>query len=453
MERGSDQMAATETVLISVRTNQAGGTRRGAGQVALLAPLEGGATVSAGIFSRYLRPEDAVTDFGAGTDLAEAVTAALDAGAPVVYAGGVPILTGSPFTETFGAGSSITTGTLTAARMPITSITSVTRDGTVITPNIVYTHGDPTLLTPAANAIAINPYSGAFKLGTATTGASSGLVVVYASHDWDSAFASLDLKDYEYHAPAGRPFNAANYGLYRKFMTHANTQNKLVAAAFESGVAPEDVDDLVTAFHTLNGGRLKLLAAYYTGDLSAAFMGNEASRPVHGTSKEQPAPDGVVYTDTYLPNEFGTEEVPDAADFHGFGANAVYQDRLGVYRITNDRAATALGDFERFHSTRRSIRRTVQDVEDSLLAARQGNPLAFPYTDAGLLAIKGNIERTLSALADEGVIDREFNEVRMVPLSLISDADRLNRVVPGVDVFIRLSGQVHLIKINLNVEV
>lgn len=444
-------MVATETVLITTRTNITGGTRRGSGQVALIGPLEGGATVAANIAKRYRRQEDAATDFGEGSDLHTAVQAALDAGAPVVYAMGVDEKTGSPFTETFGDASVVSSGTLTAANMPITTVTSVTVDGTPNT--IVYTEGDPSLLTLAADETGLNTKTGDFELGTPTSGASSGAVFIYESHDWDTAFEVLDLKSYEYHQPAGLPFNAADFGVYDTFMSHSASANKLVATGYESGVAPADVDALTTAFHTLNGGRLKVCAAYYTGDFPAAFMGDEATRPVHGTSKLQKAANGVTYTDSYLLSEFGGEESPDAGTFHEFGANAVFVDRLGVYRYSNDRAATPLGDFERFHSTRRSIRLIEQDIEDNLIQARAGSPLAFPFTDAGLLKIKDNILKTLSNLADEGVIDPADTRVQLPLLEDISDADRLNRVVPNVDVFVRLSGQVHLFKVNLNVAV
>lgn len=442
-------MVATETVLITTRTNITGGTRRGSGQVAIVGPLDGGATIAANIAKRYRRSQDAATDHGDGSAIHTAVTAALSAGAPVVFAIGVDDKSGSPFTETFGDTSSISSGTLT--NLPVTSVTSVDVDGTPNT--IVYTTGDPSLLTLAADEVGLNTKTGDFELGTATSGSGSGAVFIYAVHDWDTAFEVLDLKAYEYHQPAGTAFTEASFGVYDKFMAHANEANKLVATAYESGVAPADVKTLTEAFHTLNGGRLKVCAAYYTGDFPAAFMGDEATRPVHGTSKLQPAADGVSYTDSYVTSEFGGEESPDAATFHGFGANAVFQDRLGVYRYTNDRAATPLGDFERFHSTRRSIRLIQQDMEDSLVQARAGNPLAFPYTNAGLQKVKDNVLKTLSNLADEGVIDPADTVVDLPALEDISDADRLNRVVPNVDVTVRLSGQVHLFKINLNVGV
>jgi len=376
------------------------------------------------------------------------VAAALAAGIQSVYAVPLAALSGSPFTETFGNASAITTGTLNAANLPVTSITSVTRDGTPITgANITYTTGDPTGATVAAGAILINTSTGAFKLGTATTGAGAGLVIVYASHDWNAAFGALEGTAYEYHVYPG-PYSAANFGIFNTLVTHATSARKVVAAALPSGDLPS-ATEVQNRIQAIRNGRLKLLAAFYTGDLTSAFAATTARMPVNGTSKEQPAPLGITYTGSYTRSQFGAEETPATNTLHQLGCNAIFQAPGGAFLISDDRASTALTDFERFHSTRRMIRVVENEFDDDLLAARRSSSTAIPLTPGGLLVIQGILQRALDIQRKAGVI--VDGNVSMPDFASISAQDRLNRVVRGIDVTVVLAQQVHLFIINLGV--
>lgn len=442
-------MAGTETVVITTKLGAGGADRQGANQLALLAPLGAGASVAANVVKKYRRVSDAEADHGVGSQLALGVKAALGSGIPFAFTVGVAQKAGSPFTETFGAGSAVQSGTLTAANLPLTEILSVTRDGTAIpAASISYTHLDPTTQTVAAGKFLVNPKTGKWKGGDLTTGAGAGYVIQYQSHDWTAALAKLDLDKYEVHAPAGFPFNAQNYGVYDALLTHAVEENKIIAAALDSGAKPADVSALVGA---VRSGRLYLLAAHSGDDVTSAFAAKVAKTPVNGTLKEQKAPEGVSYTDSYLRADFDDEENPATGSFHQMGVNAVFKDRAGTFRISNDRAATGLTDAERFGSYRRSVRRCEVEVEDRLLEVRRRSTDAIPFTEVGLGIIRNTIASALGFLRDEGIIDTAL--IAMPQLADISDGDRANRVVPGIDVSVRLTGQVHLVKLDLNVDV
>lgn len=438
---------ATETVVVNTNTNVGGVVRAGANQLALIAPLDGAATVSANVVKKYRRASDVAVDHGDGSALHTGAKAALANGLPSVFLVGV---TESNAVETSGDSAAVTDSddadANPLANLPATLVNSVSVDGTSNT--IVYVSGDPLVDTVPADTIHINMKTGAWKVGTATSGSGAGVVIDYDYHDWDSAFNQLDLESIEYYVPAGMTFNEQNFGVYDHFVTHAASSNKLVAGAYDSAVAPADVSDVTNA---IRSGRLKLLGAHYSGDLVSAFAGAAANRGVNATSKEQLAPAGVTYTDTYTLSDFGAEETPASGTFHFMGANAVFRDRGGSYRISNDRAATGLTDFERFHSTRRSVRYVDNNLNEDLLALRRGSGTAIPYTAAGFAAIEASINATLRRMRTQGIISD--GGVNMPSIEDMTSTDRLNRVVNGIEVFITLAGQVHMFAIELNVGV
>lgn len=451
-------MASTETTVINTKTGVGGAARSGANQLALIAPYDATATISANVVKKVRRSSDADTLFGAGSKLAAGAKAALGSNVPHVYMVQAAAKSGSPFTETrgtAGTGGATSTGTLPAANMPITSVTSVSRDGTALTTaQIKFTHLDPTGETVAASDILINPLTGKWKLGTATTGAGAGMVMIYQSHDWAKALDALDLFDYEIVAPANTPFEAVNYGVYATLLTEANTVdiNKIVAGALPSGAVPSDYTLLVTAVQSAAVGRLSLLASKgYTGDLGSAWAAMVARSEVTATAKEQTAPAGVTYTDSYVRSDFGDEESPAAGTFHNYGVNAVFADKTGTYRVSNDRAVAGLTSFYRFKGTRRSQRLCETTIEDDILALRRGNDTAIPFTEGGLASIKNTILSSLAWLSNKGVIDN-YNLV-MPSLADISAGDRANRVLSGLEVSVRLTGQIHMVKLDLNIEV
>lgn len=441
--------ASTQTNKITVREGQGGAVRQGANQLALVAPIEGGATISANVVKKVTRTSDAETWFGAGTKLALGVAAALGSGMKFVYAVAVAAKTGSAFTQTFGANPTVvTTGTLTSANMPLTAVTAATRDGTNILAGVKFTHDIDTAV-PAAAEVYFNPKTGEFKLGTATTGAGAGFIVTYTAHDWSAAFDALNAYLYEVVTVAGYAYTAQNYGIIDKVVSEATTDNKIVATALASAVLPADVKLMV---ESLRNGRLVIAAAHYTGDMASAFGAMIAKSRVGATLKEQEAPSGVSYTGTYVRSDFGDEESPVDGTFHEMGVNAVFLDNGNTYRLSNDRASVGLTDFYVFKGTQRSVRYCEVVIDDELLALRRASEDAIPFTAGGLALVRGHILSALGFLRDEGVIDGNFVVV-MPEIGDISASDKAARILPGVDVSVTLTGQVHMIKLDLNVSV
>jgi len=434
--------------------------------LAIMAPhVPSGDQVSANVVKKLKLQRFADAYFGAGSLLAEGFRAAKNSGVKEVLLVGVAPRVGSPFTETFGAnpGPGVTTGTLTAANMPIrkSDITTLSRDGVNILPNLVFTKNTGAALTGmtvAAGAIAINGFTGEYKLGTATTGNGAGLIVTYASHDRDEAIQQLDLNDYEYLQEAGATFGDDHHGVNQYVLQHAFDFNKMMALAFPSGALPADVKAAVEAqaatMSARSGGdgdgRLMLLGAYYTGDLTCALAGQLASRPVNSTRKLQKAPAGVTYTGSYTKDDFGSELEPVDGTFHEMGANAVYQTDTGAYEISNDRSCTTIDSKMKFHSTARMVRRAETDIDKRLLVLRRSSDISIAMSQSGILAISNVLESICGQLRNEGIID-QFN-VESPDIEDIPQEDRSNRLLDYFDVRVRLTGQVHFIRLSLQVQ-
>jgi hypothetical protein len=457
-------LAAVDFVITTTNLDAKGSGRRGARILALVAPLEAlGGSESANVVKRVIRVADAEEFFGVGSKLALGAKAAINSGARPIFEVAADDLAGSPFTETFGTGGAITTGTLTAANLPLTEITAASRDGSNILAGVKFTSKDPATVSPAPAAaeVFINPKTGAFKLGTATTGAGAGFVVTYKSHDWQAAFNVLALEDYEILAPAGFQFTAQNFGIYDKFLTEAEDRFKLVCGGLADGVAVTDVGDATanSIFDVADIGtkpRLNLLAAFYASgdDLTSAWAGDRVADVANGTSKMQPAPEGVTYDDSYLEDDFGAEESPAAGTWHAAGVNAVIKNEFGAFEVTNDRSRTPYTDFQKFWSTTRNIRAVNVRVEGDLINARRRSSVAIPFTQGGMEIIRGVIENSLSSLLGQGLIAPEPAPVVIVPnVEEVDATDRANRVVTGVEYTYRLPGQVHLVKIVANVSI
>lgn len=450
----------TDTVGVTVIEESAGVVRAGANQAALIAPLDSNATVSANVVKRYRRQSDAENDHGEGSDIATGVGAALEAGLPRVFTVASGENSNSPNTETLdttsgdndadpatGIGSSESFDPL-----PLTTVTSATASDGSSTQDLTieYTSQDPNSLTPDTDTIIINTKTGDFELdASGLTNAFSSVDITYEWHDWDDALDKLDLNSYEYHTYANHDYDAESFGVFDKLLSHASTENKLVAAALSTGISTTDAETL--ADNTSNGDRCFLVAAHFTGDLTSAVTADVARRRVNATTKEQQAPRGITYDDSYTQTDYGGEESPASGTFHNFGVNAIYEDPGGTFRYTNDRAVTGLTDFYRFHSTRRSVRFAENRIEEDLLALRRSSGTSIPFTTAGINAVRTAIRGSLSFLRREGIIAEGIVETPTI--DEISDTDRQNRVLDFVDVAIRLAGQIHFVDLDLEVSV
>lgn len=449
----------TEDLNVNIETGAGPVVRSATGLVALVAPLGVGATVSANVVKKYRRASDVAADHGTNSRLHLGAKAAFDSGQTAVLTVGVAAVAGGPFTETYGDGGAADQSddgdADPLANAPITGVTAVSRDGVNILAGVRFTSGDPFTSTPGAAEIVINPKTGHWKLGTSTTGSGAGLVITYESSDWDAAFEALDAEQYDYHVPAGYALNAQNFGIFDAFVSHGTTAKKMTAAGLDSGVFPEDIDgtggDLFNITHIDNPRLYPVLAAYYTGDMTSAAAAAATTRRVNATLKRQTAPTGVTYTGHYKRAQFGDEVTPTTQTFHYLGVNAVFRDRGGTYRISNDRARVGLTDFYRFGSTMRSRLFVENRCEEDVSAARESSGTALPFTEAGLAAVQSVLLGSLGFCRDEGIIDTFV--LTMPKLAELEEADLANRHLKGVDAAARFTGQIHAVDLDLKLSV
>lgn len=425
--------------------------------VGIIGVRESAATVSANVAGKYYRGQDADTDFGDGSDIADAVITVRANGAnpPLAVAAGAR--SGSPFTETFGAsggGGAITTGTLNTARLPIRKkdVTAAARDGVSILAGVKFTSKAPATLTPTAAEVYINPKTGAFKLGTATTGTGAGFVITYASYDWAAAFDAL----FEYGAfgvlvIANTPFNADNYGVYDAMATEAAAEDIVLVGALASAVVPGDVDGPDFDVTDLTGDHIFLVAANgYTGDLGSAMAARVSREPPNATFKDQLAPtQSVTYTSGYTRAQFGDDVSPATGTFHQMGVNAIYRDPTGVFRISSARARVGYSDNAKFIFRRRVIFAVAKGLQARLRAFRESTSTGIPYDDTGIAGVRSQIGGKLAEYVNKKWISADPT-IDIPALADISDTDKANAVLNDITVNIRLPGQIHTFSIFLD---
>lgn len=453
-------MAGPKFTTGTVNLNARGSLRRGSRVGLAITTIDAGDTIGANILSRYHSAAVARDERGSTSLLAAGVEDYLNSGPGSVLAIAVGALAGSPFTETHGAGTAVNDsgdvgagGAFDTSDGPITSITAASRDGTNILAGVKFTSKDPLTLTPAAAELYVNPETGAWKLGTSTTGAGAGLVVTFTSHDWDAAMLAAQVKDHEVVFPAGLNFKAQNWGIYQKLLSLAATYDKLVVGATDFGATPTTLT--ATDFSVLDLGdqpRLNLAAFEEgTGDPVSAWAGHRVADFINGTSLEQPAPAGITVTGGYDSQLCGDRVDPVSGTFAFLGVNCNFEED-GAFFMNDDRARVAYSDFERFWSTRRSIRHVDAIIEGQLLDARRASSVAIPMNAEGLEIIRGIIQSALNRLQGEGIVDAGF-EVSMPLFEDIVAADRAARLVPDATYSYRLPGQVHFIERIANVSI
>lgn len=451
-----------ETVNTNIISESAISARSGARVLALIAPEDTNSTVSPNVVDKYTRASDIENDFGTDSDLTVGGDAALDSGVNFLFAGAAEDPTdGSGVSDSISGSSD--TGTITdTENLPITEVTNVQIDGSDISGDIEYTHiespssGD----VSSTDGFIINTDTGEWATDTTP---SSSVTIDYTYHDWDSLFDVLDQEAYEVHTVANHTFKAQYWGIWNKLLTHAENENKRVAAAYESGVVPGDVEAMTEALHPADddsqspGGFMSLLAAYYTGDLTSAWASRLAGAPIDTSFKLQAAPEGVSYTDSYNQSEYGnavgspTSGGPSDGTFHEFGANAVFEDPLGQFLISSDRAATATSNFYLWQSVGRMQRNVQSRIEDDLTAAQKDDSRQWTYTQDGLEAIGNVIRSALGFHKASGTIN-SFH-INLPNVDDISDSDRQNRILDFVDVGVVLAGKIQLVELDLNVDV
>jgi hypothetical protein len=421
-------MALSEVASIEFRQLRMGSPRTAVTTAAILGPHDNEADVAPGVVrGRYASVSAVRNDHG--DTLADGAEAAFQSGARRVFVAsfGVDEHTNETVAETSNQG--------TLENSPILEVTTVMSDGDSM--DIVYVEGDPHEMDPAEGVAYVNTKTGKVKTGEDGSG---DLIVTYTTADTEALKAKLLMNPFAILTLADMPFSAQSLGIWDHWTNWALTNDKRIAYALESGVDPADVEDLVKEDRRHNVTRV---AAHYTGDLNCAFAGMLSSYEVHGTMKEQAAPRGVTYTDTYTFDDFGAAVEPLESTWHDLGVNAVYRDFTGEFNISDDLSAEAAGHYK-FQSTYSSEVFLKALLKDAVRAARRVSPTGLPYTNVGLQAIESVIFGVLSQAQADGILD-EIGEVTMPDLDEIDGSDKQNRVLPNVGASVRYAGQIHFV--------
>lgn len=441
-----------QTVESTTKIDVTGVDRRGANELALIGIFDTGAggSSSANTVEKVRTVDSAETLFGSGSDMADGITDALQAGIPFVWAVGATETSKTGTTLTGTVDGANTTFNIPSADLPVHDVTDITVGGSSISGTISFTHQVPSSQSVAAGDALVNTDSGEVELGTAPTSSITG---DYLTGDWDSAFDQAVLEGFEVAAAPGFTFQAQHWGVVEKFRSKADSEDLVNCWAYNSGVAPSDVEAITETYNTKTGAeRTYIVAAHYTGDLTAAIAAHRAVAEVNATAKLQQAPTSITFSDTYLRSDYGDEEDPADGTFHEFGANAVFRDVDDAFRLSNDRAAqayTSPSSGIRFFSDTRSIRLARTNTEDALVSVRKNSDTAFPFTEGGRVRIESVISNELDRLKQDDILGPGTSFVVPPPGDLTA-TEKEKRIWSGIDISLDIPGQVHLFKVTLN---
>lgn len=448
---------------------RSGGVRQGVGVPVFIAPLDAGASVGAEEVKSYSRISDVTDDFGNGSDHEEAAKAALPQLEEALFVAADDFTDDNgdtgPFTETItGTSTSGTIGDIdddgTSERVPITTVTDVKVDGSVISGDILYMHKDPSTFSVSSDDVLINPVDGSYELGTAP---STDAEFSYEVHDWDAVFDLLDsAEEYEATIYANKVFKSETIGVYDKFTTHAENQRKVVVAALSSGVDPATLDapasspgDPEEGLVEDNGSQaLQLHSLHFSsGDATSAYAATIMSFQTNGSATEQPAPQTITHESakTYRQTEIGDPESPSTGTFLNVGVVPTYRDR-GLQVMAADRAAQPISEnFFRNFSTTRVLYEAITRIERQLVLLRREDPTAIPFNGDGQAAVRGAIKEVIDDMvADDKLAPTSITELVVPAPSTLSDSDKVSRVWSGIEVPINIVGQAEVFLLDLN---
>lgn len=466
-------MAGPDRVTFTINTETGGGQQFSIGGLALLAPLDANATVSANDVDEYPIAQLVADDHGDGSALHDGAQAALSQ-VDSILAVGVDDFTDdggttSPFTESLGDSSSGTLGDTdsdgSSERAPLTDVSSFKTDGSAIAGDILYTTDDPTTLTEGtdytADDVIINPISGDYQIGTNEQPASGGTSeATYTVHDWTAAFNALNENPYEIAVPAGFDYKAANAGVYDEFLTNAQNHDKTLITAAASGAAAEtgDATDLKTTVNAQSDRAFQVHAHKTSaGDAQSAFAALVANTPVAGTLVGADAPRGLTFdTVQYNSQEIGDPDSPATDTFFDIGVVPTYRRGLnGPVKISGDLSTVAGTEFFRNISTWRALRFVNLEVEQSLQALRDQSRTSVPFNGIGRRNIHARIKEALDRLVNHpeqgNVIEPvDMNEITVPAPDTLSDTDITKRIWRNIEYPVPLVGQAEVFTVVAN---
>lgn len=430
--------------------------RIGAQRGALLAPhQQSGDQVEPNDPQLLSKQKDADNAFGENSVLSDGFAAARGSGLRRVLLIGVDFQDDGQggdvdgFDETFG--DSEATDSFTLSHTPVTDVSTVEVDGVVADTITFVTDEDTDLdaLSPTGNEVFINPDTGEGRAWTDTTGSSTGIIVTYTAHDWTAAFKALSDQNYEYFAPANRPLNFQNYGIYKAFVSEALDENKLIATTLPSAPVFADMKPLVEAFPSTERELFSTAVADYSGDFTSGHFGRVTSSDVIATLKMQDAAGGVTFNEGIKRVDYGPEVGLDGTDtWHEIGVVAVYRKKTtGEFKYSSSRAMTSPSADIRNHYTARQRRFAEEDLGAATEAARELTDRDLSMSEGGLSRFTGVIEGRLRMLQGKGIIaDPELDP----PIFDELTQDQLKKgIFDRYELSTRLPGQMSLARFEL----
>lgn len=463
-------MAGPDRVTFTINTEVGGGQQFSVGGLALLAPLDDNATVSANVVDEYPIAQRVADDHGDASALHNGAQAAL-AQVDSILALGVDDLTQdgttSPFTESLGTSATGYLGDTddddVSERAPLTDVTDFKTDGSAIAGEILFTTSDPTTLSEGtdytADDVIINPITGQYQIGTDEAPSSSS-EATYESHDWTAAFDALNENPYEVAVPAGFPYQASNAGVYDEFLTNAQAHDKTLITAAASGVDAEtgDATDLKTVVNAQSDRQLQVFAHKTSaGDAQSAFAAKVANSPVAGTLVNADAPRGLTYdTVQYSSVEIGDPDTPATDTFFDIGVVPLYRRGLnGPVKISGDLSTVAGTEFFRNISTWRALRFVNLEVEQAIQALRDASRTSVPFNGIGRRNIQARIKEALDRLVshpEQGTVIEpvDMSEITVPPVDDLSDTDITKRIWRNIEYPVPLVGQAEVFTVVAN---
>lgn len=469
------------------------------GGMATIGPLNGSATVAANVVKPYTAVGGVGVDHATDSVIHNAAKEALPALVPVAPSED-PILFAGGFADkafpaiaslTFGDSSAIDTGSLPASVLPLYDAGPITFDGVAID-TITYTTQVPSAANfPNASAdtgsgapqIIINPTTGVFYTGAATSGVGAGIVFGDGSTtgpkspDWARIREIVAGKPVDIVYLAGWPLNPQYAGVIKDHLTWG-ASNRIRAVyqlpdgigdtsasteQFDSYTDGDTIGDIFTFLNADNG----CAVAYNQGtggagrDYGAGFAAQAAALGQSGTARFKEAPSHLPFDrlEEFLPAQVGNLTAPTSGTLHEIGANAIVLTADGKFVWSHYRASTAydgtgtFASLSNLFSTRGRINRVTDYLQRVVDAWMAGAPESGLFDDTHLFDLKNRIMSAGLTLRSEGTIAASIDrsDVFIPTVAETTSGDRALGILNGSFVDVRIGTEVLRVNLELGV--
>lgn len=428
-----------EAVVIDTTIEAVGAREPSQGEICVVGHDAGG-TAPDNTVTEVTQSADADTQFGSGTDIAEAIKVILKQRVPKVYA--------IRATQNDIVGESVTQGSLqTLANFPVAGRPLIVIDAGAVTVEFTYT----TPVDPGVNKAEVNAKTGQIYIN----GAGSSLVD-YSYIDWTTAFdavaAFLPEIDIVVMGNAPEEDNGKFYGDHDELVSRVDSE-EWVTVIMSAG--DETASVIATSFNQTEYQSRNVVAIAHkstTDDVAAAVAGL--------LSVIEPWKKLMWKTVRSLTTTYFTKtEVETTLENATTPVNAIIQ-KVDLDMPSDGLTTTGADTYEWIDITR--TRYYLEDIIttglDDLVRTSE-----VPYDEAGIASVRSAIERALENavvagalrtpfINDDGDYQRGFS-VEVPKLADIPTADRQDRVLKNIYVTGWLAGHVQSIQLNLAIKI